>query len=73
MGTRPPASEIEQPVVRALLLPVRGAGGLPIGPPAYSLTWLEVMAGQFCMAVVVAQLVGLKLAQALRGDKPEAG
>ena len=44
----------------------------PIGPPAYSLTWLEVMAGQFYMAVVVAQLVGLKLAQALRGDKPEA-
>ena len=44
----------------------------PIGPPAYTLTWLEVMAGQFYMAVVVAQLVGLKLAQALRGGGPEA-
>jgi voltage-gated potassium channel len=44
----------------------------PIGSPAYSLTWLEVMAGQFYMAVVVAQLVGLKLAQALRGNGPEA-
>ena len=43
----------------------------PIGPPAYTLTWLEVMVGQFYMAVVVAQLVGLKLAQALRGG-PEA-
>lgn len=45
---------------------------IPIGPPAYSLTWLEEMAGQFYMAVVVAQLVGLKLAQVLREDKPEA-
>ena len=44
----------------------------PIGPPAYTLTWLEVMFGQFYMAVVVAQLVGLKLAQAIRGGDPEA-
>ena len=44
----------------------------PIGPPAFTLTWLEVMFGQFYMAVVVAQLVGLKLAQALRGNVPEA-
>jgi voltage-gated potassium channel len=44
----------------------------PVGPPAYTLTWLEVMVGQFYMAVVVAQLVGLKLAQALRGSGPEA-
>jgi hypothetical protein len=44
----------------------------PIGSPAYTLTWLEVMAGQFYMAVVVAQLVGLKLAQALKGGGPEA-
>jgi voltage-gated potassium channel len=43
----------------------------PVGPPAYTLTWLEVMVGQFYMAVVVAQLVGIKLAQALRGS-PEA-
>jgi len=38
----------------------------PTGPPVYTLTWLEVMVGQFYMAVVVAQLVGIKLAQALR-------
>lgn len=44
----------------------------PIAPPAYTLTWLEVMFGQFYMAVVVAQLVGLKMAQALRGGGPEA-
>jgi hypothetical protein len=44
----------------------------PIGAPAYSLTWLEVMFGQFYMAVVVAQLVGIKLAQALRGNEPGA-
>jgi len=50
-----------------------GYGDLtPVGPPAYTLTWLEVMFGQFYMAVVVAQLVGLKLAQALRGDGPKA-
>ena len=34
----------------------------PVGPPASSLTWLEVLFGQFYMAAVVAQLVGLKLA-----------
>jgi hypothetical protein len=44
----------------------------PIGPPAFTLTWLEVLAGQFYMAVVVAQLVGLKLAQALTRGGPEA-
>jgi voltage-gated potassium channel len=50
-----------------------GYGDLtPIGPPAYTLTWLEVMFGQFYLAVVVAQLVGLKLAQALKGDRPES-
>ena len=44
----------------------------PAGAPAYSLTWLEVLFGQFYMAVVVAQLVGFKLAEALKGDAPEA-
>jgi hypothetical protein len=44
----------------------------PGGPPVYSLTWLEVIFGQFYMAVVVAQLVGLKLAQAMKGDGPPA-
>jgi hypothetical protein len=43
----------------------------PVGSPVYSLVWLEVLFGQFYMAVVVAQLVGLKLAQALaRDDHP---
>ena len=37
----------------------------PVGQPAYSLTWLEVLFGQFYMAVVVSQLVGMKLAQAI--------
>jgi len=40
----------------------------PAGPPLYSLTWLETMFGQFYLAVVVAQLVGLKLAQAIRAS-----
>jgi hypothetical protein len=44
----------------------------PGGPPAFSLTWMEVIFGQFYMAVVVAQLVGLKLAQAMKGDGPES-
>jgi hypothetical protein len=37
----------------------------PVGPPASTLTWLEAVFGQFYVAVVVAQLVGLKLAQAV--------
>jgi hypothetical protein len=40
-------------------------------PLADTLTWLEVIFGQFYMAVVVAQLVGMKLAQAIRPDGPE--
>src|SRR5262249_44834336 len=42
------------------------------GPPAFSLQWLEAVFGQFYMAVVVAQLVGLKLARSMRGDEPES-
>ena len=42
----------------------------PVGQPAYSLTWLEVLFGQFYMAVVVAQLVGMKLAQAISRHDP---
>ncbi len=41
----------------------------PVGQPAYSLTWLEVLFGQFYMAVVVSQLVGMKLAQAITGRR----
>src|SRR5215475_14740881 len=38
----------------------------PITPPATSLTWIEAMFGQFYIAVIVAQLVGLRLAEALQ-------
>ncbi len=44
----------------------------PVGQPAYSLTWLEVLFGQFYMAVVVAQIVGLKLAQAIRERRTDS-
>ena len=37
----------------------------PVGSLAYSLRWLESVFGQFYMAVVVAQLVGLRLAQVI--------
>lgn len=35
-----------------------------VAPLANTLTWLEVMTAQFYLAVVIAQIVGLKLAQA---------
>lgn len=41
----------------------------PIRPAVASLTWLEAMFGQFYIAVVVAQLVGLRLAQAMDSGK----
>jgi hypothetical protein len=41
-----------------------------VGQPAFSLSWTEVMLGQFYMAIVVAQLVGLKLAQAIGQASP---
>jgi voltage-gated potassium channel len=40
----------------------------PAGFPVYSLIWLESVFGQFYIAVVVAQLVGLRLAQALKRE-----
>jgi len=40
----------------------------PTRAPAYTLAWLEVMFGGFYMAIIVAQLVGLKLAQATGSD-----
>ena len=40
----------------------------PTRAPAYTLAWLEVMFGSFYMAVIVAQLVGVKLAQAVGPD-----
>jgi hypothetical protein len=41
----------------------------PTAPPATSLAWLEVLFGQFYLAAVVAQIVGMKLAQAMRRGK----
>jgi len=43
----------------------------PAGSPVYSLMWLEAMFGQFYIAVVVAQLVGLRLAEAIKGRSGE--
>ena len=40
----------------------------PVGSPLYALMWTETIFGQFYMAVVVAQLVGLKLAQSLKSE-----
>ena len=40
----------------------------PAHAPTYTLAWLEVMFGGFYMAVIVAQLVGMKLAQAGNRD-----
>jgi voltage-gated potassium channel len=37
----------------------------PAAPIANTLTWIEVMTAQFYLAVVIAQIVGLKLAQAI--------
>jgi len=42
---------------------------IPAGPPAYSLIWLEAVFGQFYIAVVVAQLIGLRLARVIRRDQ----
>jgi len=45
----------------------------PAGFPVYSLIWLESVFGQFYIAVVVAQLVGLRLAEAVKHDYSDAG
>jgi len=56
-----------------MTLTTMGFGDItPASLLAYSLVWLEVVFGQFYLAVVVAQLVGLKLAQAINRDRPEA-
>jgi hypothetical protein len=44
----------------------------PIGPLAVSLSWLEVVFGQFYIAVVVAQLVGLRLAESIRRERRDS-
>jgi voltage-gated potassium channel len=40
----------------------------PVSPGAASLSWLEAVFGQFYMAVVVAQLVGLRIGQRISAD-----
>jgi voltage-gated potassium channel len=40
-----------------------------IGPAADTLVWLEVMCGQFYLAVVVATVVGIKMSQALAAPR----
>ena len=42
-----------------------------IAPAATSLTWMETVFGQFYMAIVVSQLVSLKLSQAISGGDSE--
>jgi Ion channel len=42
-----------------------------IGPVSDALVWLEVMCGQFYMAVVVAAIVGMKVAEALASPRGE--
>ena len=44
-------------------------GIAPNGGVVYSLIWTESVFGQFYIAVVVAQLVGLRLAQAIKPDR----
>jgi hypothetical protein len=56
-----------------MTLTTMGYGDItPAGAPVYSLVWLESVFGQFYFAVVVAQLVGLKLAQAIQRGRPDA-
>ena len=48
-----------------------GAGAVvPVRPPATILTTFEAVFGQFYIAVVVAQLVGARLSQALQRTIP---
>lgn len=44
-----------------------------VTPLANTLTWIEVMAAQFYLAVVIAQIVGLKLAQAIAPARVDRG
>jgi hypothetical protein len=39
-----------------------------VAPLANTLTWLEAMSAQFFLAVVIAHVVGMKLAQVVRGS-----
>jgi len=44
----------------------------PIDTLALSLSWFEVVFGQFYIAVVVAQLVGLRLAESIKRNRPDS-
>jgi voltage-gated potassium channel len=56
-----------------MTLTTMGYGDItPASASVYTLVWLESVFGQFYIAVVVAQLVGLKLAQAINRDRPDA-
>ncbi len=44
----------------------------PTASPSYSLSWLESVFGQFYIAVVVAQLVGLRLAEVIKRSRPDS-
>jgi len=56
-----------------MTLTTMGFGDItPASASVYTLVWLESVFGQFYIAVVVAQLVGLKLAQAINRDRPDA-
>ena len=56
-----------------MTLTTMGFGDItPASASVYTLAWLESVFGQFYIAVVVAQLVGLKLAQAINRDRPDA-
>lgn len=46
---------------------------IAVTPLANTLTWIEVMAAQFYLAVVIAQIVGLKLAQAVAAARVDRG
>jgi uncharacterized membrane protein (UPF0136 family) len=45
----------------------------PVAPVVASLSWLESVFGHFYIAIVVAQLVGLKLAQASKKETSDSG
>jgi voltage-gated potassium channel len=44
----------------------------PVRAPAMTLSWMEAVFGQFYIAVVVAQLVAVRLAQSLKSENPDA-
>ncbi|MFO1413846.1 MAG: potassium channel family protein [Burkholderiales bacterium] len=44
----------------------------PVRPPATAIATLEAVFGQFYIAIVVAQLVGMRMASGERQDKPPA-